>query len=120
MQKKHYATALYWAPRIMGILFIIFISMFALDVFSEGYSFWQTIIALGMHLIPSIILLLFLFLAWRWESIGGFIFIGLGILYIVIAWGQFHWSAYFTISGPAILLGILFLLHWYYKKKTSA
>ena len=29
---------LYWTPRVLGILFALFISIFALDVFGEGYS----------------------------------------------------------------------------------
>jgi hypothetical protein len=39
---------LFWSPRVLGILIAIFISLFALDVFGEGYSFWETIIALGI------------------------------------------------------------------------
>jgi len=50
--KKKTKKALYWAPRIIAILFIVFISLFALDVFIEGYGFWETIVALFMHLVP--------------------------------------------------------------------
>jgi hypothetical protein len=31
---------LFWTPRLLSILFAIFISLFALDVFGEGYGFW--------------------------------------------------------------------------------
>ena len=58
---------LFWTPRALSILFIAFLSMFALDVFGEGLSFWQTLLALTMHLIPSFILIAALVLAWRWE-----------------------------------------------------
>ena len=34
---------LFWTPRILGILFALFLSMFALDVFGEGYGFWGTL-----------------------------------------------------------------------------
>jgi len=37
---------LFWAPRVLGILFALFLSLFALDVFSEGYSFGETMLAL--------------------------------------------------------------------------
>ena len=33
--------ALYWAPRALSILYILFLSMFALDVFSEGRGFFS-------------------------------------------------------------------------------
>ena len=47
---------LVWAPRIAGILFILFISLFALDVFEMRLGVWGTLFALFMHLIPSILL----------------------------------------------------------------
>ena len=38
---------LFWLPRILTIIFILFISIFALDVFSE-YSFPLVLVALFM------------------------------------------------------------------------
>ena len=61
---------LFWIPRIVGLLVAAFISLFALDVFGAGYSFWETLIALGMHLIPTAIIILVLAVAWRWEWVG--------------------------------------------------
>ena len=43
----------FWATGILGILFALFISMFALDVFSEGYGFADTVLALFMHLMST-------------------------------------------------------------------
>jgi hypothetical protein len=105
---------LFWTPRLLSILFAIFISLFALDVFGEGYTFWATILALLMHLIPTGIVLLALALAWRRERIGGLLFIGLGLLYLVRFQGQ-HWSAYLALSGPLFLIGVFFLLNWLYR-----
>jgi hypothetical protein len=105
---------LFWTPRLLSILFAIFISLFAFDVFGEGYGFWATILALLMHLIPTGIVLLVLALAWRWEWIGGLLFIGLGLLYLARFQGQ-HWSAYVALSGPLFLIGVLFLLNWLYR-----
>jgi hypothetical protein len=49
---------LLWAPRALSILFIAFLSLFALDVFGEQVGFWRTVLALTMHLIPSVVLIL--------------------------------------------------------------
>ena len=106
----------FWAPRILCILFAAFVSIFALDVFGEGYSFWETIVALAMHLIPTAIILVALAIAWRWEWIGGLLFIALGALYILI-FPQGHWSAYLVISGPLFLVGILFLVDWWFRAR---
>ncbi len=61
---KTLKQTLFWAPRIAGIPFILFLSLFALDIFGQGYSFWETIVGLFMHLIPSIILAIAVALAW--------------------------------------------------------
>jgi hypothetical protein len=106
---------LYWAPRALGVAFILFISLFALDVFGTGRGFWATALALLMHLIPVFFAAIVLALSWRWEWVGAFLFTVLGVLYVVWAWGRFNWAAYTFISGPLFLLGALFLLNWVYR-----
>ena len=109
--------ALFWTPRILGILFSIFLCMFSFDVFGEGLGFWETILALLMHLIPVYIVVIVLVVAWRWEWVGALLFIALAGFYVVWAWGRFDWSAYAVISGPLVLAGVLFLLNWIYRAK---
>jgi hypothetical protein len=104
--------ALYWTPRILCILFAIFISLFALDVFSEGYTGRELAVALAMHMIPTAILLVVTILAWRWEWTGAVLFIGLGIFYIVWSWGKFSVAAPIVIGGIPIIVGVLFVLNW--------
>jgi lysylphosphatidylglycerol synthetase-like protein (DUF2156 family) len=117
MTKKPVKRFVYWAPRILGLLFAAFISLFALDVFGEGYGFWETIAALIMHLIPTAILLVVLALAWRWEWIGAILFAALGVAYIIMAGGKFEWATYLLISGPLFLIGALFLVSWLFRKE---
>ena len=110
--KIHRTKILRWTPRVLGLLFAAFISIFALDVFEGHHSFWQTALALSMHLIPTFVLLAILAVSWRREWIGGVVFPGLGILYLVTMWGRFPWSVYALMAGPMFLLGGLFLLSW--------
>ncbi len=104
---------MYWLPRILGIAMILFISLFATDVFSEGYGFWEMMLALFMHLIPTFILIAILIFSWKMPHIGGWAYIILGLAYIIMANNQ-HWLAWLLISGPLFLIGILFVLQ---KKK---
>jgi hypothetical protein len=107
-----------WSPRILCILFALFISLFALDVFNEGQGFWTTILALLIHLIPTAIIVVILILSWRrYPMIGAIGYFILGILYIIMAWGKFHWSAYAAISGPLIVIGILYYFNWIYRSE---
>jgi len=103
---------LFWTPRILCILFALFLSIFALDVFGEGLGFWQTMLALLSHLIPTFFILIVLVFSWRWELVGGILFTALGMLYLITCWGRFPWMTYLTISGPLILTGVLFLINW--------
>ena len=112
--KTNMTPIIYWAPRILGILFAVFISIFALDVFTEGYGFWETVVALVMHLVVVLLI------AWRWERVGGVLFLLLGALYIVMFWDRGHWTAYLLISGPLFLIGALFLVDWHYRRDTHA
>lgn len=106
---------IYWSPRVLTILFILFISIFALDVFGNGYSFLQTIIALFIHLLPSIVLLIFLIFAWKFEWIGAMGFFIFSIWFSLVMKGEV--IAYFIIGIPAIAIGILWWLSWSKKIK---
>jgi len=109
---------LFWAPRALSILFIAFISLFALDVFGENLGFWKTLVALTIHLIPSLVLIAALAVAWRWEWIGAAVYIAAGALYVITLLPhrlpplsiKLLWIA--TIALPAFVIGTLFLANW--------
>lgn len=106
---------LFWAPRILCILFALFLSLFAGDVFREGYGFWKTILALLVHLVPTFVVILALVVGWRWEWIGAILFLAFAIFYWVWNWGRFPFLTYLIISGPLFLAGVLFLINWMYR-----
>jgi hypothetical protein len=104
--------AFFWAPRLLTILFALFLSVFALDVFGETKGLVQTLADLALHLMPTFLLLGLLALAWRWDLIGVIAFAGLAIAYIAVMWGRFPWFTYAAISGPLLLMSLLFWLSW--------
>jgi hypothetical protein len=108
---------LYWSPRILGIAFALFISLFALDAFQPGQPLGQNILGFLIHLIPTLFIALALLLAWKWEWVGLVLFLGLAISYVIMAWGQFGFVTYLTISGPLLLISILFGINWLRKVK---
>jgi hypothetical protein len=105
---------LFWAPRLLCILFAAFITLFAFDALEGVHGFWDGAVALAMHLLPTGIVLLLLTIAWRWEWVGAVLITALGGLYVVCFWGRFHWSAYALIAGPLLVMGTLFLVGWVY------
>ena len=111
---------LYWTPRIITILFALFVSLFAMDVFNEGRGLWETVAALAVHLIPTALLLLIHAISWRWEWIGGLLFIALGVFYVISTWGRFPWVTYLVMAGIPVLVGLLFLLNWRYRAELKS
>ena len=108
---------LYWLPRILAILYILFISMFALDAFGEGYNIIKAAVAFLIHLIPSFILLAVLWVAWSREKLGGILFMIIGISYILLAWGKADPLAYAIMTGPLFLIGLMFIFNGFLKNK---
>ncbi len=113
------ARILYWLPRLLCILAILFVSMFALDSFQPGLSIWEQLQAFVMHLIPSFILLIFLIIAWKREISGGILFllIGLGFSPVIYMHNfRMNGSVWMSlgvlsmITLPFIIVGVLFIL----------
>jgi hypothetical protein len=111
--KSSLRRALFWTPRGLGLLFAGFLSLFALDVFSAGYSFWETAAALLIHLIPTVVLLVALALSWRWPWVGAIGFIGFAAWYLATFWERLPVSVYVVLAGLPFLLGLLFLVDWW-------
>jgi len=126
---KNSIVVFHWLPRILCILAILFVSMFALDSFAPELTIWQQIGAFLMHLIPSFVLLLFLIIAWKWELVGSIIFTATGIGFTPFIYiHNFHnnhsvWislSIVLAITFPFIVVGVLFFVSWLLKKKEKA
>ena len=124
MNKKT-SKFIYWTPRILSIIFILFLALFSLDIFEMNLGFWGTLVGLFIHNIPVFILLIILIISWKHEIVGGIAFILAGILYIAFIlmnvmttgfeWYYLAWAV--QISGIAFFIGIMFLVGWFKKKK---
>ena len=119
----------HWLPRIICILAILFVSVFALDSFGPGKTIWQEMEDFAMNLIPSFVLLVLLFVAWKWELVGGIIFIiaglSLSVLVYTMNYRRLHsvgksLGIVAMITLPFIIAGILFLISYFLKKKNYA
>lgn len=93
-----------WAARSFAILFVLMISMFALDIekFSWAALFW--------HLWPALMLLIFLLIAWSRPKIGGVLWMLTALVYIVLTWSRVDWMNYLVVALPPFVIGLLFVL----------
>lgn len=117
----------HWLPRIICILAILFVSIFALDAFAPGLTIWHQLGAFLIHLIPSYTLIAFLVIAWKWELVGGIIFtiLGVGLSPFIFMLNQSRnqfsigtsFGIILMITFPFILTGVLFIISHMLKKK---
>lgn len=117
---------LHWTPRIICILAILFISLFALDAFDPALTIWQQVGAFLMHMIPSFVLTALLVIAWKWEYIGGIIFTLIGVVFTPIIFMhnykmnnsiEMSMTVVIMITIPFIIVGILFIVNHFDKKR---
>lgn len=119
---------LHWAPRTLAIFAILFISVFALDSFNAELTVWQQISAFLIHLIPSFVLLAVLIVAWKWELVGGVVFVLLGLGFTPFIY-QHNYSMNHSfwmslgivmlITMPFVLVGVLFIISNFKKRNQS-
>ena len=117
---------LHYLPRILCIAAILFISIFAFDAFEAGKSFSEQIRAFFIQLIPSFILLVLLIIAWKYELTGGIIFCILALIFTPLIFNKNYdmnnsfWLSIGIVSSitiPFLIVGILFILSYFQKKK---
>jgi len=116
------ASTLRWVARTLCILAIAFISLFSVDVFTEGagLSLGQKIVALLMHMIPSFVLIIALIIAWKHELVGGILIALIGLATAVfistrrgMPFDRRSLQTVATINVPFIIVGVLFIISYF-------
>ena len=94
--------------RVLGVLAILFISSFALDVFVPGRPLPQALLGFLIHLIPSYVLTAFLIVAWRLPLVGGILFLVVSTVPFMMLDRNPLWVNA-LLAGPFVLTGALFV-----------
>ena len=108
-EAKMKTDKLIWIPRVLAIIFIVFISLFALDAFSGDASFIKKLGGFLRHLIPTLILVLTLLISWKKPLLGGSIFILLSIAFAFFFKTNRSLLTFLAVTFPVALVGILFI-----------
>jgi hypothetical protein len=99
-----------WIPRVLTILFALFLSVFSLDVLSEPGDPLLKAAGFLIHLIPTALVFLCLALAWRRPARGGPAFIALGIASVFFCSSWRSAGVFLSISLPLLFIGMLFAI----------
>lgn len=99
------------------MIYLIFISAFALDSFSDNQQFSIQLTSFLIHLIPSMIIMVPLLVSLKNEKVGGTAFIFLGIISVVFFHSYEDLIVFLLISLPLLLIGGLMLMDLANKKQ---
>ena len=99
--------AIWWTPRVLGLVLTLFLAMFALDAFGPDTKPLDAALGFIIHLLPAGLMLGVVLVAWRWEWVGGVLFFLLAFGYGVMTRGRVSWML--VVSVPMIVVGALFL-----------
>ena len=100
-----------WTPRVLGILFAGFLSLFAMDVKGP--------IGLLIHLIPSLVIFAAVGLGWRRPATGGIVFLVLAVVATAYFHTYRHVSNLLIITGPFVVVGFAFLLQLWLGRRSA-
>lgn len=100
------------AATSLGVLYAVALLIFAADVFNHEQNIAQTFYDLLLHLLPTAVILLIVFVAYNRPLIGAIIYLVLGLMYIITGWASMHWTAHVLIAGPLLLLSALCITAW--------
>ena len=110
MQKSKIAKGLRYFARTVLLLVAIFWFVFALlSGSAELGGGWRGILENAPNAAPWAVLFILVFIAWKWEMIGGILIALLGILSIFMFDALEQPFVFLAISLPLILLGGCFL-----------
>ena len=116
------ASTIRWAARILFILAIAFISLFAFDVFSGPAGLGQKILNFLLHMIPSFVLIIILVIAWKHELAGGILTALAGLATAVFMLSRNYQGPaglrpashtlqiIATVAFPFVVVGLLFII----------
>lgn len=100
------------AATSLGVLYAVALLIFAADVFNHEQNIAQTFYDILLHLLPTAVILLIVFVAYNRPLIGAIIYLVLGLIYIITGWASMHWTAHVLIAGPLLLLSALYITAW--------
>jgi hypothetical protein len=95
---------------LLGTIYVGFITVFALDVWTNRSEWPNLLPAFIINLLPALLVVMLIRLSRKYRWIGMSAFPLLGFTYLLVAWGRFHWMVYPIITLPLFLMGMCYYL----------
>lgn len=112
---------LHWTPRIIVTLFGLFFSLLFAGVTMQSSrtpKLWEIGLGTFFCFLPAYFVLATLLFSRIWKWVGGMLFVLIGLITAFYYWNQqAKFDNYLLTTLPLIVIGILFLLNWWYLPK---
>ncbi len=109
---------LYWIPRIFAIAAIFFMLIFSFDSFGGDAPLSKKVLGFLVHNVPVMILTVILIVAWKYELVGGLLFISAFIAGAIFFKSFSGHPGSLVVIVPFLITGIMFILyHFLYGKR---
>ncbi len=118
MKRQHTGFRFVWIPRALLIAFILFLTMFSLDVFEVEATFLEQLGGFIIHSVPSLVLVVVLLISWRKPLVGGALCIACAGAFM-LRWHLAMGDTFLTLILPLIVIGVLFILSHFAGRRSS-
>lgn len=108
MESKSGISKFVLIPRIIAVVYIFFLLLFALD--AGGNDLLQRIFSFVMNALPAILIAVCLALFWRRPKICGWVFLGVAVVFTVWFASYTQIDRFLIVSVPSVVIGVLFLI----------
>jgi hypothetical protein len=101
---------LIWIPRIITILYALFLMLFSFDAFDGDSGIFLKIMGFLVHNLPTVLLILVIILTWKRPLIAGILYLLTGLIFTIYLKTWQHGIAAFSfLSLPLFVVGGLFI-----------
>lgn len=118
MNRPRAGTVLVRIARILMIAFILFLTMFSLDVFEMEGTLLEQLGGFVMHSIPSLVLVAVLLVSWRNPLVGGVLTLASAAA-LTLRFRIQGITELATLVLPLVVVGILFIAAYLVSRKQA-
>ncbi len=118
MNRPRAGVTLTWIARILMIGFILFLTMFSLDVFEIEATLLEQLGGFVMHSIPSLVLVAVLLVSWRNPLLGGILTLASAAA-LTLRFRIQGITELATLVLPLVVVGILFIAAYLVSRKQA-
>jgi thiol:disulfide interchange protein len=119
MNRPRAGVTLIWIARILMVAFILFLTMFSLDVFSMEGTLLEKLGGFVMHSIPSFILVAVLLVSWRSPVLSGLLALAFAPTF-ALRWRLRGIAELAMLVLPLVVVGVLFVAAHFVTRKPAS